>query len=111
MKRVVGRLLQRVVVSDVIDFRIGARVMVQVCLGRVGRGVPAQVTRQRRRSRLIVWDLAGMGAAVISELGANRFDSVTLTAARVGRVLRRVVLTDGGGVEFRIGAPVMAVTR
>src|SRR6516164_1166996 len=29
----------------------------------------------------------------------------------IGRVLRRVVLRDGGELDFRIGAPVMAVIR
>src|SRR5262245_3327373 len=73
-----------------------------------------------------------MVAANISELGASRFASVSLTTARVssigssrravvvvllhmrrviGRVLQRVVLRDGGEVDFRIGAPVMAVIR
>src|SRR6516225_9725727 len=74
-----------------------------------------------------------MANAYISELGAIRFASVTLTTVRVssvgrsrravvvlrrgrmqrviGRVLRRVVLRDGGEVDFRIGAPVMAVIR
>src|SRR5215510_7718692 len=74
-----------------------------------------------------------MGAANISELGASRFASVTLTTARVGsigrsrravvvllrgrmqrvigRVLRRVVLRNGGELDVRIGAPVMAVIR
>src|SRR5262245_66154063 len=72
-----------------------------------------------------------MVAANISELGASRFASVTLTTARVssigrsrravvvmlhmrrviGRVLRRVVLRNRGEVDFRIGAPVMAVIR
>src|SRR6516162_5926958 len=79
-KRVVGRRLQRVVVGDVVDLRIGARVMALVCLARLGGVVPAHVTRQRRRSRRVVWDVAGIGAAVISELGASRVDaSVSLT--------------------------------
>src|SRR5215472_14727404 len=74
-----------------------------------------------------------MVAANISELGASRFASVTLTTARVGsigrsrravvvllrgrmqrvigRVLRRVVLRNGGELDVRIGAPVMAVIR
>src|SRR5215831_18656484 len=82
-KRVVGRRLQRVVVGDVVDLRIGARVMAQVCLARLGGVVPAHVTRQRRQARRVVWDLAGIGAAVISELGARRFASVSLTMARV----------------------------
>src|SRR5215510_13613926 len=72
-----------------------------------------------------------MVATNISELGASCFASVSLTTARVssigrsrravvvllhmrrviGRVLQRVVLRDGGEVDFRIGAPVMAVIR
>src|SRR5215470_4440780 len=131
-KRVVGRRLQRVVVSDVVYLRIGARVMTLVCLARLGGVVPAHVTRKRRRSRRLVCDLAGMGVAVTSELGASRVASVTLATARVssigrsrravvvllrrmqrviGRVLRRVVLRDGGELDFRIAAPVMAVIR
>src|SRR5215472_1242616 len=83
-KRVVGRRLERVVVGDVVDLRIGARVMALVCLARLGGVVPAHVTRQRRRSSRIVWDLAGIGAAVISELGASRVAaSVNLTMGRV----------------------------
>src|SRR5215813_7637202 len=82
-KRVVGRRLQRVVVSDVVDLRIGARVMALVCLARLGGVVPAHITRQRRRSSRVVWDLAGIGAAVISELGAGRFATVNLTMGRV----------------------------
>src|SRR5262245_49134684 len=80
MKRVSGRLLRREVLSDVVVFRIGARVMVQVCLGGV---VPAHITRQRRQSRRIVWGLAGIVAAVISELGASRVASVSLTMGSV----------------------------
>src|SRR5262249_42587897 len=53
--------------------------MAQVCLARLGGVVPAHVTRQRRRSSRVVWDLAGIGAAVISELGARRVASVSLT--------------------------------
>src|SRR5215831_9234422 len=83
LKRVVSRRLQRVVVGDVVDVRIGARVMAQVCLAWRGGVVPAHVTRQRRRSSRVVWDLAGIGAAVISELGAGRVASVSLTMRRV----------------------------
>src|SRR6516162_449145 len=62
MRSVVGlrecmkRVIGRVLVVDV---RISARVMVQ---------------------------LAGIGAAVISQLGAGRFDSVNLTTARVSSI-------------------------
>src|SRR5262249_43931777 len=75
MKRIVGRLLQRVVVAvrGGVGFRIVGRVIIQVCLERLGGVVPAQVARPRRRSRRVVWDLAGMGVAVIS---ASRLVSV-----------------------------------
>ena len=79
-KRVIGRVLRRVVVSDVVDFRIGARVMTKVCLERLAGVVPAHVTRQRCQSNRIVLDLAGIGVAAISELGASRVAaSVSLT--------------------------------
>src|SRR5262249_54841466 len=84
MKRIVGRLLQRVVVAvrEGGGFRIVDRVE------RLGGVVRAHVTRQRRRSRRIVWDLAGItrqrrrsrrivwalavfGAAVVSHVGAG----------------------------------------
>src|SRR5262245_21925310 len=72
-----------------------------------------------------------MAVANISELGASRFASVILTAARVrstdhsrrtvvvllhmrrviSRVLHPVVLRVGGDLDVRIGAPVMAVIR
>src|SRR5262245_6562280 len=81
MKRVIGRVL-------VVDVRIGARVMALVCLARLGGVVPAHVIRERRQARRIVWDLAGIGAAVISELGAGRFASVNLTMARVSSIGR-----------------------
>src|SRR5215469_13741337 len=80
MKRVVGRRLQRVVVSDVVDLRIGARVMALVCLARLGGFLPAH---QRRQSRRVVCDLARMSAAIISGLGTSRFASVNLTMGRV----------------------------
>src|SRR5262252_5029775 len=95
--------------------------------------VPAQVTRQRRQSRLTVWDRAGMGAAVISELEARQLVYVNRKIGRmssighskyavavelrghmkrvVGRVPRQVVRSDGGEADFRIGDRVMAVIR
>src|SRR5215471_14101676 len=95
--------------------------------------VPAQVTRQRRQSRLTVWDRAGMGAAVISELESRQLVYVNRKIGRmssighskyavaveprghmkrvVGRVLRQVVRSDGGEADFRIGDRVMAVIR
>src|SRR5215472_8249048 len=94
-KRVVGRRLQRVVVGDVVDVRIGACVMALVCLARLGGVVPAHVIRERRQARRIVWDLAGIGAAVISELGASRVAaSVNLTMGRVSSM--------GGVVPARV---------
>src|SRR5262245_38864535 len=62
MMRIVGRLLQRVVVAvrGGVGFRIVDRVLAKVCLERLGGVVRAHVTRQRRRSRRIVWDLAGI---------------------------------------------------
>src|SRR6516164_6960208 len=80
-----GRML-RVLLGDVVDFRIGARVMAKVCLELLGGVVPAHVTGPRRRRRQVVWDLAGMVAAVISELGASRFASVNLTTAQVSSI-------------------------
>src|SRR5262249_2319622 len=77
-----GRML-RVLLGDVVDFRIGARVMAKVCLELLGGVVPAQVTVLRRWRRQVGGGLAGMIAAVISELGARRFASVNLTTAQV----------------------------
>ena len=60
--------------------------------------------------QLLSVDLKGR----VSSIGHDRGAVVGLRGRMqrvVGRVLRRVVLTDGGGVEFRIGAPVMAVIR
>src|SRR5262249_6013263 len=56
MKRIVGRLLEGVVVGvrEGVGFRIVDRGE------RLGGGVRADVSRQRRRSRRIVWDLAGI---------------------------------------------------
>src|SRR6516225_5475597 len=56
MKRIVGRLLQRVVVA--VREGVGLRIVDRV--ERLGGVVRAHVTRQRRRSRRIVWDLAGI---------------------------------------------------
>src|SRR5262249_59163464 len=118
MKRIVGRLLQRVAVAvrGGVGFRIVDRVMAKVCLERLGGVVRAHVTRQRRRSRRIVWDLAGIGADVISELGASRLDSVNMRMSRissmvvlrgrtkrgVGRLLQREVGAVREGGAFRI---------
>src|SRR5262244_1995053 len=83
---VVGRLLQRVVVAvrEGVGFRIVDRVMIQVCLERLGGVVPAQVARPRRRSRRVVWDLAGMGVAVIS---ASRLVSVNIRMSRISSMV------------------------
>jgi hypothetical protein len=48
MKQIIGRVLQQAV-SDVVGFRIGGRVMVQVWLELEGGGIP--VTAQRRSER------------------------------------------------------------
>src|SRR5262249_15015743 len=58
-------------VGDVVDLRIGACVMALVCLARLGGVVPARVIRKRRQARRVVWGLAGIGVAVISELGGR----------------------------------------
>src|SRR5262249_61001260 len=81
LPRRVGSGLVRGVVGDAVDVRIGARVMSLVCLARLGGVVPARVIRKRRQARRVMWDLAGIGAAVISELGAGRVASVSLTMA------------------------------
>ena len=120
MKRIVGRLLQRVVVAvrGGVGFRIVDRVMIQVCLERLGGVVPAQVARPRRRSRRVVWDLAGMGVAVIS---ASRSVSVNMRMSRissmvglrgdmkqvVGGVLQQAVRGDQVELDSRINDCVM----
>ena len=120
MKRIVGRLLQRVVVAvrGEVGFRIVDRVMIQVCLERLGGVVPAQVARPRRRSRWVVWDLAGMGIAVIS---ARRSVSVNMRMSRissmvglrgdmkqvVGGVLQQVVRGDQVEPDSRVNDCVM----
>jgi len=120
-----GRML-RVVVSDVVDVRIGVRVVAKVCLERLGGVVPAQVTRQRRQGRQIGWDRAVMGVAVIS---VSRLVSVNMMMGRIssmvglrgdsmvglrgdmkqviGRVLQQVVLGDRVEVDSRIDGRVM----
>src|SRR5215510_6753609 len=121
MKRVIGRVLQRVVVAvrGGVGFRIVDRVMIQVCLERLGGVVPGQVTRPRRRSRRVVWDRAMMGVAAIS---ASRLVSVNMRMRRsissmfglrggmkqvVGGVLQQVVLGDQVEVDSRINDCVM----
>src|SRR6516165_5581954 len=120
-----GRLL-RLLLSDVVDFRIGVRVMAKACLERLGGVVPAQVTRQRRQGRQIGWDRAVMGVAVIS---VSRLVSVNMMMGRIssmvglrgdsmvglrgdmkqviGRVLQQVVLGDRVEVDSRIDGRVM----
>src|SRR5262245_56573117 len=124
-----GRML-RVLLGDVVDFRIGARVMAKVCLELLGGVVPAHVTGPRRRRRQVVWDFAGcvswMGAAVIS---VRRLVSVNMRMGRmssmvglrgdsmvglrgdmkqvIGRVLQQVVLGDRVEVDSRIDGRVM----
>src|SRR5262245_55296662 len=120
MKRVIGRVLQRVVVAvrGGVGFRIVDRVMIQVCLERLGGVVPGQVARPRRRSRRVVWDLAGMGVAAIS---ASRLVSVNMRMSRissmvglrgdmkqvVGGVLQQVVRGDQVELDSRINDCVM----
>src|SRR5262249_52871159 len=82
------------------------------------------------QSRLTVWDRAGMGAAVISELEARQLVYVNRKIGRmssighskyaaaveprghmkrvVGRVLRQMVRRDGGEADFLIGDRVLA---
>src|SRR5262249_25219239 len=86
---VVGRLLQRVVVAvrEGVGFRIVDRVMIQVCLERLGGVVPAQVARPRRRSRRVEWHLAGVGGGCVR---ARRLVFVYLRVSRV---------TSLGGVD------------
>src|ERR1700730_6114451 len=84
--------------------------------------VPAQVTRQRRQSRLTVCNRAGVGAAVSSELEARqlvyvnrKIDGMSSIGPSkyavavelrghmkrvVGGVPRQVVRSDGGEVDF-----------
>src|SRR6516165_2166495 len=78
-----GRML-RVLLGDVVDFRIGVRVMAKVCLERLGGVVPAQVTRQRRQGRQIGWDRAVMGVAVIS---VSRLVSVNMMMGRISSMV------------------------
>src|SRR6266545_7063717 len=89
MRQVIGGVLRKVVLSDVADFPIGAGVMVRVWLERMRGVVLAEVTRQRRQRRRIVWDRARMGAAVISELEASRLVSVKMRMGRVSSVGHR----------------------
>src|SRR5262249_21629302 len=115
MKRIVGRLLQRVVVAvrGGVGFRIVDRVMIQVCLERLGGVVFPQVARPRRRSRRVVWDLAGGGVAVIR---AIRVVFVNIRMSRVSSmvglrgdsgVLQQVVRGDQVELDSRINDCVM----
>src|SRR5215510_1876948 len=105
MKRVIGRVLQRVAVAvrGGVGFRIVDRVMIQVCLERLGGVVPGQVARPRRRSRRVVWDLAGMGVAAIS---ASRLVSVNMRMSRISSMagLRGDMKQVVGGVLQQGGA-------
>src|SRR5262249_59453930 len=98
--------LLRVVVSHVVAFRTGVRVisllgalpicargMVAIRWGRLHRGVFAGC---------VAW----MGAAVIGELGAGRFASVNLATARVSSIGRG---RRAGGVQ--LCAPKTRVVR
>src|SRR6266508_1266383 len=88
MRQVIGGVLRQVVLSDVLDFRIGARVMVRVWLERMRGVVLAQVIRRQRRR--IVWDRARMGAAVVCELEASRLVFVKMRMGRVSSIAHRV---------------------
>src|SRR6516164_7404342 len=120
-----GRVL-RLLLGDVVDFPIGDRVMAKVCLELLGGVVPAHVTGPRRQGRLIGWDRAVMGVAVIS---VSRLVSVNMRMGRIssmvglrgdsmvglrgdmkqviGRVLQQVVLGDRVEVDSRIDGRVM----
>src|SRR5262245_22457568 len=92
--------------------------MAKVCLERLGGVVRAHVTRQRHRSRRIVWDLVGMGVAFIS---ASRLVSVNMRMIRissmvglrgdmkqvVGGLLQQVVRGDQVELDSRINDCVM----
>src|SRR5215813_3516631 len=85
-RRVVWELagIGAAVISELGASRVAASVSLTMgCVSSMGGVVPAHVIRERRQARRIVWDLAGIGAAVISELGASRFASVSLTMGRV----------------------------
>src|SRR2546430_17388807 len=72
MRQVIGGVLRQVVLSDVADFLIGAGVMVRVWLERMRGVVLAQVSRQRRQKRRVVWNRGMVGTGVVSLLGASR---------------------------------------
>src|SRR5262249_60565718 len=90
---------------------------------------PAMVAAVSRQLQLVAVNLRigrgssigprAMVAAVISELEANRRigrmrSIVGLRGRRsqvIGSMLQRVVLRDGGQIDVRVGAPVMAVIR
>src|SRR5215831_12258354 len=79
--------------------------------------VPARVTRQRRQSRRTVWDRAGMGAAVISELEARQLVYINRKIGRMSSIghskyavvlglrgqMNQVFGLALGEVDFRIG--------
>src|SRR5262249_43988171 len=79
-KRGVGRGLEGVGVGGGVGWGVGGCVWGLGCVCRLGGVVPARVIRKRRQARRVVWGLAGIGVAVISELGASRVAaSVSLT--------------------------------
>src|SRR6516164_6937207 len=97
MKRVIGRVLRRVVVSDVVDFRIGAPVIAVIRGGRLPRSVvvgcesscsrsvgSARITGQRRKSGGIGGNGARGGAAVISEFDVSGLFPVNMRRGRIG---------------------------
>src|SRR5262249_49938935 len=116
------------------DFRIGAPVMAVIRWGRLHRGVvagcdgscsrsvgPARITRQRRQSGWIGRERPRRGLAVGSRLDRSGMGSVNRRMSRISlmvglrgamnrvidRVLRQLVLADGGEVDSRINARVM----
>src|SRR6516164_3649488 len=140
MQRVIGRVLRRVVLRDggELDVRIGAPVMPATRWGRLHWGVvagcegscsrsvgPARITRQRRQSGWIGRERPRRGIAVISELDVSGLVSVNMRMGRISlmvdlsgamnqvidRVLRQLVLGDGGEVDSRINGRVMVCVR
>src|SRR5262249_31595748 len=136
MQRVIGRVLRRGVLGDGggIEVRVDGPGMAGFCGSGVRRGVvagcegscsrsvgPARITRQRSQSGWIGRERPRRGIAVISELDVSGLVSVNMRmgpiSSMVGlrgamnqvidRVLRQLVLGDGGEGDARINARVM----
>src|SRR5262245_32726182 len=101
MRRVIGRVLQRVVLRDrgELDVRIGAPVMAVIRWSRLPRGVivgregacsrsmgPARVTRRRRQSGWIGRERPRRGIAV-SELDVTRLVSINMKMGRISSMV------------------------